>query len=80
MTTFQDLVAPLDSLVRSEDRCDRCGAEALVRVVIRTTQLPLLFCGHHYAKQEAALDGVAVVTHDERASLFLEPDDQVLEY
>lgn len=55
-----------ERLVRFADRCDRCGAEALVRVVLTSTRLPLLFCGHHYAQSAAALHRVAVVTHDDR--------------
>lgn len=37
------------------DRCDRCGAEALVRV----TGIPgdLMFCGHHYNKIMSTPDG-----------------------
>ena len=35
-------------LLDATDRCDRCGAEALVRVTGLTGEL--LFCGHHYNK------------------------------
>jgi hypothetical protein len=53
-------------LVRSVDRCDQCGAQAQVRVVIVASGLPLLFCGHHYQQQASALAAIAAVTHDER--------------
>ena len=66
MNSVQDREAQLVKLVRADDRCDRCGVEARVRVVIVTTRLPLLFCGHHYVEQHDALARVAVVTHDER--------------
>jgi hypothetical protein len=36
------------------DRCDRCGARALVRAVLPTGG-KLLFCGHHGRKHCAAL-------------------------
>lgn len=36
------------------DRCDRCGAQAFVRVEFGHT-LDLLFCGHHFRKHEVAL-------------------------
>ena len=37
------------------DRCDRCNAEALVRVTGMSGDL--LFCGHHYNKIMAIPDG-----------------------
>lgn len=67
MTAIQELDAPTTGLVRATDRCDRCNAEARVRVVMVVTRLPLLFCGHHYNGQQDALGRVAIVTHDERA-------------
>lgn len=38
----------------SVDRCDRCGAQAYVRVVL-TTGTDLQFCGHHWSRHEDAL-------------------------
>lgn len=66
MSVFAEAVAH-PFLVRSIDRCDRCGAEAFVRVVMTSSQLPLLFCSHHYTENTERLAGIAVVTHDERA-------------
>ena len=37
------------------DRCDRCNAEALVKVTGLTGDL--MFCGHHYNKIMAIPDG-----------------------
>jgi uncharacterized OB-fold protein len=54
------------SIVPSVDRCDRCGAEALVRVELVSSGLPLTFCAHHYSEQAGSLVSVAVVTDDER--------------
>lgn len=50
------------------DRCDRCGAQAYVSVHL-PTGAPLLFCGHHYAANERALNRAALVIRDERARL-----------
>lgn len=66
MSVFAEAVAH-PFLVRALDRCDRCGAEAYVRVVITASSLPLLFCAHHYSENNAELARVSVVTHDERA-------------
>jgi hypothetical protein len=68
MTAYSQ-VSDQPELVRNLDRCDRCGSEAFVRVVLLATGLPLLFCAHHYAEQADALRAVAVVTHDERAMI-----------
>ena len=47
------------------DRCDRCGAAALVRVVLGSGG-ELLFCGHHANEHSARLEQLAAVVHDER--------------
>lgn len=38
------------------DRCDKCGAQALVRVRSVYSLKELLFCGHHATEYETALD------------------------
>ena len=40
------------------DRCDRCGAQALVRATLAHGDL--LFCGHHARQHAEALARVAV--------------------
>jgi hypothetical protein len=40
------------------DRCDRCGAQALVRATLEHGDL--LFCGHHARQHAEALARVAV--------------------
>ena len=52
------------------DRCDRCGAQAYVRVVLSDGEL--LFCGHHARKHAAAYVDVAVHVHDETDRLIEE--------
>lgn len=53
------------------DRCDACGAQALVRV--RGVSGELLFCGHHYTKNEAALIEFAYEILDEREKINPKP-------
>ena len=45
------------------DRCDRCGAQAFVRVELATGDL--LFCGHHYARYSRSLRASAIAVHDQ---------------
>ena len=49
------------------NRCDQCYAEALVLVKGVTGEL--MFCGHHYAKNEAGLANFAYEIIDERDKL-----------
>lgn len=49
------------------DRCDRCGAQAWVRVGIGNNDL--LFCSHHFADAEAKITPLAAYIHDERTTL-----------
>jgi hypothetical protein len=53
------------------DRCDRCGAQAYVRVGLMNGEL--LFCGHHFAKQQAALVSAAISIRDQREDLRVKP-------
>jgi hypothetical protein len=50
------------------DRCDQCSAEALVLVKGVTGEL--MFCGHHYNQNEAALANFTYETIDERDKLI----------
>ena len=58
--------APLPTLTAA-DRCDRCGAQARVRVVLTTGDL--LFCAHHAKAYEDKLRATAVEYLDETATL-----------
>lgn len=55
-------------------RCDRCGAQAFVMASFTSLNLPLMFCGHHFAKHEDAivLSGGNIVA-DERHTINLAP-------
>ena len=50
------------------DRCDSCSAQALVWVQGVTGEL--MFCGHHYNKNEKALNNFAYEIIDEREKIL----------
>ena len=68
MTTAVAPSAPLTA----EDRCDRCGAQAYLRVELATGG-ELLFCAHHAREHGDALKQVAVNVQDETHKLSTTP-------
>lgn len=52
------------------DRCDRCGAQAYVRVTLSVGEL--LFCAHHARAHAPAYEDVAVEVQDETEKLLAE--------
>ena len=52
------------------DRCDRCGAQAYVRVLLPVGEL--LFCAHHARAHQAKLASVATHVQDETDRLLTE--------
>lgn len=50
------------------DRCDRCGAQAYVRVELATGG-ELMFCAHHAREHADKLHQVASTIHDESGTL-----------
>jgi hypothetical protein len=60
-------LAPMPPLTAG-DRCDRCGAQAYLRVHL-TSGGELLFCAHHGRQYEVGLRQVASSIHDETAKL-----------
>jgi len=60
-------VAPSSALTAA-DRCDRCGAQAYLRVELQTGG-ELLFCAHHAREHGEALKQVAVTVQDETHKL-----------
>jgi hypothetical protein len=62
------------------DRCDRCGAQAYVRVEL-AGGAELLFCAHHAREHEDKLREVAISIHDETGRLAetpaIAPDDEI---
>jgi len=56
------------STLTAEDRCDRCGAQAYLRVELQTGG-ELLFCAHHAREHGDALKEIAVRLLDETHKL-----------
>ena len=54
--------------LNATDRCDRCGAQAYVRVEL-SSGLELLFCAHHARAHHDKLQDVAATIHDETGRL-----------
>jgi hypothetical protein len=45
----------------AHDRCDACGHQAYVLVVLAAApESPLLFCNHHFARHSAELELAAI--------------------
>ena len=61
-----------DTTLTAADRCDRCGAQAYVRVVLAGGG-ELLFCAHHARKHSDRLAEVAAEIYDETSRLASTP-------
>jgi len=60
-------------LLTTQDRCDRCGAQAWVSAKLATTGGQLLFCLHHSREVESALRPRTTHWIDESRFLNAEP-------
>ena len=60
--------ATITEPLTAADRCDRCGAQAYLRVTLNSGG-ELFFCGHHGRAHSAKLNQVALKIHDETAKL-----------
>lgn len=67
--TVNTLTAPMLS---SLDRCDRCGAQAYVRVTLGGGG-ELMFCAHHARQHEEKLREMSALIHDESERLAATP-------
>ena len=71
--------APSAAPLSAVDRCDRCGAQAYLRVMIRGGG-ELLFCAHHAREHGEKLREVAEHVQDETGKLAdtprSAPDDE----
>jgi ribosomal protein L37E len=54
----------VDRQLKVADRCDRCGSQAFV--LVKGISGELMFCGHHYTKNQEALENYAYEVVDER--------------
>jgi ribosomal protein L37E len=67
------VTAVLDTpALTAAERCDRCGAQAYVRVLLASGG-ELLFCAHHGREHADKLREVAVEIHDESSRLSATP-------
>lgn len=57
-----------DRALDATDRCDRCGAQAYLRVVMASGS-ELLFCAHHARAHQDKLQQVALKIQDETAKV-----------
>lgn len=57
-----------DAALTAADRCDRCGAQAYVRVTMPGGS-QLLFCAHHGKEHADKLKQVALNIHDETSRI-----------
>jgi len=60
------------------DRCDRCGAQAYIRVTM-PSGLDLLLCAHHFHENESKLRDVAADIYDESERLATVPATAALD-
>lgn len=58
------MTAAVATPLSAADRCDRCGAQAYVRVILPSGG-ELLFCAHHGRKHSTKLREVAIDIQDE---------------
>lgn len=58
----------LDPALTATDRCDRCGAQAYLRVILPSGG-ELMFCAHHANAHREKLMQVAARIQDETARL-----------
>jgi hypothetical protein len=63
-------IAP--SALTASDRCDRCGAQAYLRVELNGGA-ELLFCAHHAREHGEKLRAIAINVHDETGRLLDSP-------
>jgi len=65
-------VAPSTAALTAADRCDRCGAQAYLRVELQTGG-ELLFCAHHAREHGDKLRQIAIKVIDETHKLSDSP-------
>ena len=65
-------VAPSTAALTAADRCDRCGAQAYLRVELQTGG-ELLFCAHHAREHGDKLRQIAIKVIDETHKLVDSP-------
>ena len=72
------MTTPTVSPITASDRCDRCGAQAYIRVTLLSGS-DLLFCAHHAREHESRLREVALAIYDESNRLDQTPATAALD-
>jgi len=67
-TENSSAVELVNTQLTASDRCDSCGAQAYIRVVVSSGEL--LFCAHHGRKYQEKLSVIAQSWHDESTKLL----------
>ena len=67
---YTHVTTTMPAPLTAADRCDRCNAQAYVRVVLPVGEL--LFCGHHARAHAEGLRDIAVHIQDETDRLMAE--------
>lgn len=58
------------TMLNSQDRCDRCGAQAYLRATVSgDAGFELLFCAHHARDHRERLAALGAEFHDETMNL-----------
>jgi hypothetical protein len=65
--TIESEVVEKEYILKATDRCDSCNAQAYV--VVKGVGGELMFCAHHYKKNEIKLKEYAFEIIDERDKL-----------
>lgn len=66
----------IEKTLTALDRCDACGAQAYYTVELKAGNL--LFCRHHFSKNEDALINIAIDIYD-KSDALTEPKHPVLD-
>lgn len=64
----EEITASKEYVLKVIDRCDSCNSQAYVLVKLVTGEL--MFCGHHYNKNEKSIAKFAYEIIDERDKLI----------
>ncbi len=65
-------IAPQPAALTAVDRCDRCGAQAYLRVELQSGG-ELLFCAHHAREHGDKIRAIAATVQDETHKLQSTP-------
>lgn len=68
-----EVARPLSDTLNVSDRCDQCGAQAFVWVNMPNSKAGLLYCGHHFRRNEAGLREYAIDVVDETYKINKKP-------